>query len=449
MLAVLVLAGIVGYSLVQGLGDDQRGPTDDPSAWNAIAAVDPEDGVVTVFDLDGGELERIETGLDEPQLRTISNRQLAVVGDGTAAIVDLGVPTVARIAIPDGLDLLVTRRGAPRAFLGTLTGGPVLVPIEDGELVDVAADAGWDDPLILPERAVATPSGRHLAVDNADRDPESAVISTEDGDVVVVAGLIVTLDDDGITTQRSDDDVTVLERFDLDGASQGSVELAVRPAAALVGDDGTLIAITPEGGLVRIDTAAGASEEIGQLDVDQTVERAFAVPPSGEAALVIDELDDDRAAVYVVRPDGSSSGPTELSASLTRVEMGTADGCIAVSGQDAATVLDVSDAKIVGEVESDDPIGGFQASADACTVVVFDREQRQVITPEGVVELDGGRAVAVSPDGAWVAVRTEPGGDEAPAMLATPIEALDDGAIDPDMAIELPSRAHVVFVEHG
>ncbi|MFV0309767.1 MAG: hypothetical protein ACK5OX_18710 [Desertimonas sp.] len=440
----LVLAFIVGFSLIQGVGGED-GPTRS-DGWNAFVVVDARRGDVTILDRDGEELESTATGLGESTARQLGPDRIAIVADEQVALVDLGGGDTETIPIPEDLDLFVTTRGAPIPFFAAPGGGAVVVPTDDDEVIDVIAEAGWDDGQAFPEQVLATPDGEHLVVSEM-TGRASAIVSVDDDEVVTVDGLALGADDAGVTVAHREADVTTLERFDLDGESRGSVELATPPRVAFgAGDEVTVV--TTEGGILRVDLTGGSVEEIGQLDIDQVVDHALVPAGATSHAVVGDTTGDDRLMLYVVGVDGSASDGVEIDASIGQMLAGPDEGCVAVRSGATIDVIRLGDGELARHAELDER-SPLIASFDGCVVAPIGTSSGVIVTTDDIIEVgDGAIVTSISPDGEWAVIRQRPD-DGDPRTLAVPIAAFDDGEIDQEAIVELPEQTYVFFATQG
>lgn len=447
LLALVVALGAGAAFAVIALAD-ASGSSESSTGWNTIAAVDFLDGDITLFDTDGTRIDRISTDITEALVHQVSASHLVVEGvrsdRDTIAIVDITTAEILDldlgddIARGDGRDLRVRPIPGADAFILGSDGqrGTAYVVTVDGEVVDIAREADWDEPFIVPGSVQASPDGSALAVfDAAGPDGGTAVIRVPELDVAAVDGTFISLSDDTFRTRVIGDDRRVeVATFDLSGERIDSFEtdlfrIAIDgPGGELItaSDDGEIVRWTSDGDAERLATFEGGDgEDFARLA------RTFGADP----VIAVAGLDGE---LLLASSDGTIIDGIELDSPVSRFDFGFR--CLPVITDTSIALVDVTTGDVLAEERTSGdlpPFVGFSAQ-DGCVISVFDADDLLLGPTETVVFDDRENLAGLSPDGSAYAVLTRDG-----ELI---LRGFGDGEID---AVDLDAGefARIFFVE--
>lgn len=418
LLALVVALGAGAALAVIALANS-TGSSASSTGWDTIAAVDFLDGDITLFDADGTRIDRIATDITEPRIHQVSASHLVLEGlrsdRETIAIVDISTGEVLDfdlgddIAGGDGRDLRVRTIPDADAFILGSDGQPgtAYLMTVDGEIVDIAREADWDDPFIVPGSLQASPDGSALAVFDAGRPGgATAVIRVPELAVAAVDGVFVSLSNDTLRTRVIDDDRRVeVETFDLTGERIDSFETDLF-RVAIDGPNGELITASDDGEVVRW-TSDGGSERLATFDGgdgDDFARLARTIGP--DPVLAVAGLDGE---LLLASSDGTIIDDIELDAPVSRFDLGSR--CLPVVTDTSVALIDVTTGDVLAEARTGGdlpPFVGFTARA-GCVISLFDAGDLLLGSTE-TIEFDDRESLAgLSPDGSAYAVRSRDG----------------------------------------
>lgn len=445
--AVGMLAAVVAVAVVVALAVIAFTSTDDPSpgaGWNTLVGVDRENGFVTVHDESGEPVDRISTGIDQPTPHVVSSAHLVLNGlraDRPAiAIVDIisgDVTDIDRQVDTDGRRLQVQPIRHADAFVvgDVVDPGTAWVVTVDGDVVDVGAEAGWDEPFVFPLAAQSTPDGSHVALVNLNPDQfESAIVALDDLEVTVVDGNAISLTNDRVrTTPRNRDPERVgVESYNLSGERIESFEVD-RFRVAIDASNGDLLTAGDDGYIVRW-TPEGDSELLAEFDVGDGGDVGPFTRTEGATPTIA--VADDGGELLLVNSDGDVFEDFRLSAPVDRFELGRR--CLPVITETSVAVVEAETGEVL--VEQDVGFGPALLGAsdgDACNIVVV-AEEAVLIGADDVVEFAPRETpIGLSQDGTAYATRGD--GD-------VDVHGLGARAADDDISLDVDGSVHVFFL---
>ncbi|MEL6891881.1 MAG: hypothetical protein AAFP84_09805 [Actinomycetota bacterium] len=420
--AVVVVSIVV---LTRAIGRDEgRSSTGDvDDAWSHVVVL--TDSEISVVDPGSGEVVDTFTGgsslLDDQSL--VSGSMLVTMTDfGRITITDLTDGSVRRGQAGTDETLLRSPDHEDVALIGAGVGGDLtVIDLSERIVLSVAEVAGLDSPLMFADAARVNPSGTHLAVSDG-RTFQTIVVDLAESSATPLAGQIVSINDELVVTAQRAGATTELEFHDLTGERLGSVDVPT-PVATMLTEDGEVVTVDPTG-VIRVADDGGVKEVGTVTDTERSEgdEVVVATPTAGVVAgnrtrLVV--IDDRRT--YVIDDRGEqlldvADAPASPVTSSTR--------CLQAGGGfgSTSTYLDLDRVKVVGEF---DGLVASLTSVDGCTAGMLgsgglvDGEPTVrhdddagtgtlVWVGDELLEVTGDSVVAVSPDGAAVAVTSGP-----------------------------------------
>jgi hypothetical protein len=439
LIAVAVLVAVVAVGAVAAVvivvsTDDAS----DVTGWNTIVAVDRLTGEVTLLDAVGVQLDRFETGIDEPRVhlvgpshlvlegRQADRRAIAIVDVRTGAVTDFDLDediapgdqrNLSVRPIPDAPAFLVVDDGQP---------GPAYLVTLDGDIVDIALEARWDDPLINSLAVRASPDGSVVAIaDFSTREIETAIVRPADLDVLVVDGSLVSLSNERVRTITG----RSAERFDIatfDLSGERTETFSVDPfRGAIDTDDGDLITATFDGEIRRW-SPNGGSETLAEYETGGGDELDPTIRTDGpDPTLAVGAAD---GTVLLVGSDGAVIDDVRLAARIFRFDVGR--GCIPAITDTTVAVIEAATGEILAEQDIGQGSRTFIGTTDddACTVLAFGSDDASLgvlIGADVLVEFDQRESLAgLSGDGSTYATRNSEG-EISVRRVDDPREAVD------------------------
>ena len=418
----VVAAGVVGIVVTRRGSDDDAAAVAIPR-WDTVVTQDLDTGTITVYDREGAEVSTVATDLIG--VSDVGTPGLVLLGNlSTSSTTGVGVLHLAtgeidelrmRTDVADGHD------GEPfRVGYDLSTKRIELLDVVRSTVVDLLSFVDTDDPVVLPESVRVDSAGAHVAFSELKRS-ETLVVNLESSEAVTMPGVLVDLAFDSVVTLTNRGDTVLLDRYDLSGERTGTVEV-IGPAALMLVDPTTAIAVSPDGTITRVDFEAESATDVGAVATGVGESTETTVRASADDSGAADGTDDA----------GSTAGITEVALITGGFEL-MDHRRLVVFGDTVVASVD-GDGGVLGTTLLDEPLVPRPGVGPAQRCALFTNRALTASalidaeTGAAVAPLDGGRPVGQSDDGCTVAL-DDPKGDGTRLVTGSAISSLP-GTID-------------------
>lgn len=417
---IAIVAIIVGR--VIGSAESDSATVDVDTAWDTIVTINEHTGRIAMSDPDGSDVEGISSNAGRVSGTAMIDDTVFVAGARASVAVNLSGDRD-RVVVSDILDGEIT--------IGRPAGSTETVMFSNGsDAVFMGSDI---DRIIDTSIAVAAP-GVELSLDDARTNVDgSAVLIADPGNFQSVllrygdepasyfAGVPLAVDDERVATVQNVGGNATLTLSDHDGTRLS--EFTTQPVLAAMLIDGGIITVDRNGVIHRIhpsgdDTVGtiGAAPTAGANWVDTTGDRLIVATAKGVA--IIDPTGEIRASVDGVRP--AMTGPAPPSVIPLR------PGCQGLhdASSGGLQLINLRNGELVAEVPAVEET--VLTSADGCAAIAHEESAAVsgsiTLSSDGAapVENDHDRLLALSPDGATVAI------DLAGRLVVEPLSTAAD-----------------------
>lgn len=402
VITVVVAAGVFAWRAVSG-GD---GASADPlDGWGAIALVDRATGDVVLVDETGTELRRLDGVGRVTEVHT-HGRHLALVGPTRIVLADTDdeiAPTT--IEIERGSAVVPVETATTLHLLvGDPAGGNLLiVDVDDGTVIDVAAAAAPTVPKLFLETVRVSADGSTFAVADAANfqtivvgDAIEGAAFLADQPVAVGERLIATSQ---VVNLQADIALVTIER-----RNEALVPTELPRGGLMVGDD--LVMVSVDGNVFRIRKGDREANRLGTLPVPADATVSWTRPSLLGERLVVA----GNTFLAIIDLEASTLFATTFPADVDVQPPRPGWRCLPVGGGDSYHSLVSLDS---GEQLAD--LAGSVVTAvadDGCTVVAERSGVSSIVAADRFVELGRLRDVVLSPNGDAVVWTTTSGRTE-------------------------------------
>lgn len=432
VLAMAIGAGVVGYRVIAG-DDDSSGTG--VAVWNAIAVQDFElSGEITIFDRDGEELERYDSGV-EPAPSESSGPYLLIGGSqDEAEIVDTRSGERRELTMDEGEQAHFIAPASSIVAIHQIEGGNVrLIDAESGAVVDVGDVGELADPRLLLQAAQFDPGTGVVGLIDEGSFQSLLIEVQDDEEPTFLPGRVVDIGFASVVAVQPVGPRTTVTLYDaVTGDELGGVDTD-RASRVFLTDSDTALVVTGDGELLRVNAGQEEPAQVASFDVD--VSRGLTLDMREAQRVVLDDRD---GSVVVAGWDGEEILRAEGAVTLAMRTSIDAMRCIVVvtendgddsplPGGQVAQLFDIETGEPVGERFEirPDPLYG---SADGCAVSGTSNDGSAVFTNADVSTKVEDATGQVSPDGEAFLVRGKDG--------ALELRRFDDLDADP---VELPA----------
>jgi hypothetical protein len=399
--AVVALA-VVGWRAVRG--DDDAVEIGGPGTWNELVLVNGTSGEVVTLDGDGVEIGT-HVGLGRvTEIHTLGERMALV---GTDQIVLTSADETEPITVPFDRAATVTRLAIADQMIfaiGHETGGNLtIVNGVTGDVLDVGALAGQDNPLLFAETLRHDAAGTRFAAGDA-ANFQTILVTSNGTAPVFYPAVPVGVGEQIVATSQVVGQNANIGLFDAEGKNLTLVPTQI-PAGAVI-DEERVIMLSIDGEVSRIDRDDSEPTRLGIVSV----------PPNGSVQWVRPSFDGQRLVIFagasqsVIELDGTTLFTTTFTEPVTATIPDPSWSCLAIGGEGGYHSLISLE---TGEQLAD--LTGFEVTGtarDGCTVIGERAGLTQVITTDGVVPIGRVRDADLGPDGRTVVRRTTTGDTE-------------------------------------
>lgn len=403
VLITAIVAGVVfGWRSFTGSAGDGGGA---PADWDGIALVDRASGEVTVLDHDGVEQHRLvgtggvtDVHVHGDRLALVGTTAITVTGT-TADAVPTIVPiergsVVVPVETPETLHLLV----------GDPAGGNLLVvDVDDGSVLDVAALAAPTVPKLFVETVQVSADGSTFAVADAAAFQTIVVGDTIDG-AVFLADQPVAVGEELVATSQVVNLQADVALVDLERRTEAIVPTELPRGGVMVDDELTMVSAA--GGVFHVTKGDREAERVGTV----------AVPAGGSVLGAHPTLLGERLVVAgttfqaVVDLDGTTRFTTTFTEPVDVDTPRPGWRCLPVGGGDSYhSIVDLRSGEQLADLTG---LSVVAAADDGCTVIAERDGVSELIDETAVVPLGRLRDAALSPDGRTVVWTTVTGRTE-------------------------------------